>query len=95
MNKPLPAGIACPAITEQAKAAPVPFRGNKELMADAFASSICHELIDTVTSNEHMLQDIAENVFFEAPYIIFTLMEALAEIAAKKGIRDWRTHPPA
>jgi hypothetical protein len=68
---------------------------NQELTADAFGSTICHELITTVASKGYMLQDLAQDVFFEAPYIIFTLMEALDKIAAAKGIRGWRTHPPA
>ena len=68
---------------------------NKEIMADAFASTICHELITTVTSKGYMAQDIAENVLFEAPYIIFGLLEALDKIAAKNGVKSWKTHPPA
>lgn len=68
---------------------------NKEVVADALASNICHGLIQTVTSQGYMAQDIAESVLFEAPYIIFSLMTALDRIAASHGIKEWKTHPPA
>jgi hypothetical protein len=67
---------------------------NKEIVADFFASSICEQLITTVTTKGYMSQDIAKNVLFEAPYIIFPLMEALDKFAAADGIKGW-THPPA
>jgi hypothetical protein len=67
---------------------------NKELVADGFASTICHELITTVVAKGYMSQDTAETVLFEAPYIIFSLMEALDKFAASNHIKC-RTHPPA
>ena len=68
---------------------------NKELVADSFAETICHELICTVTSKGFMAHDAAENVLFEAPYIAFALMEAMDRIAEANGLKHWQTHPPA
>ncbi len=68
---------------------------NQEIVADGFAATICHELIATVTSRGAMTLDLAENVLFEAPYILFVLMEALDKVAASKRLRRWETHPPA
>ena len=42
-----------------------------------------------------MPHDLAESALFEAPYIIFVVLEALDKIAASKGVERWRTHPPA
>ncbi|MFZ0497044.1 MAG: hypothetical protein WBE80_04440 [Methylocella sp.] len=67
---------------------------NKEIVADGFGQIICHELITTVTAKEYMSQDVAENVLFEAPYILFVLMEALDKVAASNNVKGW-THPPA
>lgn len=67
---------------------------NKEFVADHFASIICEGLVSTVTANGDMSQDIAERVLFEAPYIIFPLMESLDKFAAAHGVKGW-THPPA
>ena len=68
---------------------------NKELVADALAQKVCHELVDTVASKGHMDTDLAAKLLFEAPYIIFGLMEAMDAIAKASGIGDWKTHPPA
>ncbi len=68
---------------------------NKEIVADFLAANICNGLITTVTSKGYMAQDIAEDVLFEAPYIIFSLLEALDKFAASNGIKPWETHPPA
>ena len=42
-----------------------------------------------------MTEQVARSVLLEAPYIMFNLLEGLDTVAAKKGLNNCKTHPPA
>ena len=67
----------------------------EEFLADMDASTICGRLIPIVVQKGYMPQDVAEDVLFETPFIVFGLLEAMDKIAAAKGLVSGETHPPA